>query len=105
MYVLAMTLVYITCKDGKEAEKVSIHLLNKRLIACANIFPVRSLFWWNGRIEKTAENAVVAKTIGKNLKKLESEVRKIHSYDVPCIIKINATASKEFEEWLGKEIK
>jgi len=50
-----MTLVYITCRDEKEAVKISRHLLNKRLIACSNIHPIRSLYWWKGKIQDGKE--------------------------------------------------
>ena len=100
-----MTLVYITCKDRKEAEMISNHLLRKRLIACANIFPIKSTYWWKGKITKSNEHVMIAKTSNKNFKKLVIEVKKIHSYEIPCILKINATANKEYEEWLNKEIR
>ena len=48
---------------------------------------------------------MIAKTSDKNFKKLENEVKKIHSYQIPCILKINATANKEYQAWLNKEIK
>ena len=100
-----MTLVYITCRDSKEAEKISLHLLKKRLIACANIFPIKSVYWWKGKIVNDKENVIIAKTNNKNFKKLESEVKKIHSYEIQCILRINATANKEYLEWLNKEIR
>ena len=100
-----MTLVYITCKDEKEAEKISMHLLKKRLIACANVFPIKSMYWWKGKIAKSNEHAIIAKTSDKNFKKLELEVKRLHSYEIPCILKINAAANKEYQAWLNKEIK
>ena len=100
-----MTLVYIICKDKKEAQKISMHLLKKRLIACANIFPIRSMYWWNNRIVNENENAIMAKTSSKNFKKIASEAKKIHSYEIPCILRINATANKEYENWVNREIK
>ena len=99
-----MALVYITCKDKKESEKIAMILLKKRLIACANIFPIKSLFWWKGKIVNGKENVIIAKTNNKNFKNLEMEVKKIHSYQIPCILKVNATANKEYEEWMNKEI-
>ena len=78
-----MTLVYITCKGKKEAEKISMHLLKKRLIACANIFPIKSMYWWEEKIVNDKENVIIAKTSNRNFKKLESEVKKIHSYEIP----------------------
>ena len=100
-----MTLVYVTCKDRKEAEKISMHLLKKRIIACANIFPIKSTYWWNGKITKSNEHVMIAKTSNKNFRKLEFEVKKIHSYGIPCILRINASANKEYEEWMNKEIR
>jgi periplasmic divalent cation tolerance protein len=98
-----MTWIYVTCKDEKEAEKISMLLLKKRLVACANIFPIKSMYWWNGKLEKSKETAIIAKTTGKNLNKAEKEIKKAHSYEVPCILKINAGASKEYMAWLKKE--
>ena len=100
-----MALAYITCKDKKEAERISLHLLRKRLIACANIFPIKSIYWWKGKIVKDKENVIIAKTSNKNFKKLESEVKKIHSYEIPCILRITATANKEYQEWMNKEMR
>ena len=100
-----MTLVYITCKDEKEAEKIALNLLKKRLIACANIFPIKSMYWWNNKIAKHNENVIIAKTSSKNFRKVENEVKRSHSYEIPCILKINATANKEYQAWLNKEIK
>lgn len=100
-----MTLVYITCKDKKEAEKISLHLLRKRLIACANIFPIKSMYWWNNKIVNDNENVIIAKTNNKNFKKAVAEVKKLHSYEIPCILRINATANKEYEDWANREMK
>lgn len=100
-----MALVYITCKDKKEAEKISLHLLKKRIIACANIFPIKSMYWWKNKIADYNEYAIIAKTNNKIIKKLENEVKKIHSYQIPCILRINATANKEYEKWSSKELR
>ena len=99
-----MVLVYITCKDEKEANRISMNLLRKKLIACANIFPIKSLYWRQGKIVYGTESVIIAKTISKKYKKVEQEVRKLHSYEIPCILRINAVANKEYEQWLNEEI-
>ena len=100
-----MILVYITCKDAREAEKIAMHLLRKRLIACANIFPVRSMYWWNFRIAKENEVVLLAKSNEKKFNRVVSESKKIHTYKIPCIMKINAKANKEYEKWANSELK
>jgi len=100
-----MALLYTTCRDRKEAEKISAHLLKKRLIACSNIFPVRSMYRWNFKIVNENEAAVLLKTSEKNFSKAAEEIKKVHSYKMPLILKINAKANKEYEEWASKEMK
>ena len=100
-----MALLYITCKDKKEAENISSRLLRKRLIACANIFPIRSMYWWKNKIVNDNENAIIAKTSDKNFKKAAAEVKKLHSYEIPCILRINAAANKEYKEWAKKKMR
>ena len=100
-----MILIYITCKDEQEAVKISKHLLNKKLIACSNIHPVRSMYWWNKKIADEREFVKIAKTKEKNYKTIKEEVKKIHSYKIPCIIKINAEANETYDKWVNEEVK
>ena len=99
-----MTLVYITCKDEKEARKVSMRLLKKRLVACANVFPIKSMYLWQNKIVNDNENAILAKTNNKNFDKIVKEVEKIHSYKIPCIVQLDAKSSKKYENWANSEI-
>jgi|TARA_Y100000310_G_scaffold284075_1_gene306542 periplasmic divalent cation tolerance protein len=100
-----MILIYITCKDEQEAVKISKHLLNKKLIACSNIHPVRSMYWWNKKIADEKETVIIAKTLEKNYRKIKQEVQKLHSYDIPCILKINAEANETYDKWVNEEVK
>lgn len=97
-------LIYITNPDRKTAKKIALRLLKKRLIACANIFPVESVYWWEGKIENAKEVVLILKT-KENFNKIKNEVKKIHPYSIPCIIKFDAEANKEYEEWLKRETK
>ena len=97
--------MYITCKDRKEARQISMHLLKKRAIACSNIFPVESMYRWNYKIVDEPEYIIMAKTNNKNFKKAVDEVKKVHSYKIPCILRIEAKANKEYESWVNKEVK
>ena len=99
-----MVLVYITCKDKEEARRISKHLLEKRLIACSNMFPISSMYWWKGKIEEGNEVVILAKTTDKGYDKVRKEVKKMHSYDVPAILKIYAEADEDYEKWVGEEL-
>jgi periplasmic divalent cation tolerance protein len=99
-----MIFVYITNPDKKTALKISKHLLENRLCACVNIFKIQSLYWWQGKIENSNEYVVIVKTKDKNYSKIEKEIRKIHPYKIPCILKIKINkANKDYLGWLIKE--
>ncbi len=99
-----MMLVYITCRDAGEAKHISGHLLKRRLAACTNSFPIRSSFWWKGKLEHSKEVVVLAKGIERDYDEVVKEVRKIHPYKVPCIMKIPVTFNKEYKGWLLLEL-
>lgn len=99
-------MVFITTPNRKEAGKISKILLDKRIIACANIIRgVDSHFWWQGKKEKIKETLLIAKTTKSSLKKLIKKVRSIHPYEVPEIIAIPIVAGyKPYFDWIKKVI-
>jgi len=95
-----MITVYITCKDEKEAKKISKSLLKKKLIACANFFPIQSMYWWQGKVEESKEFVIFAKSQDSKYDSIVNEVKKLSSYEVPCIEMIKSTANKEYLRWM-----
>jgi periplasmic divalent cation tolerance protein len=95
-------LVYTTFEEKEEALKLVRILLEKHLIACAQIdSPVDSLYWWDGVIEQTKEYRIVMKSSQSLWEKLEQEICRYHSYDVPEILAVPVTSiSKDYEKWM-----
>jgi periplasmic divalent cation tolerance protein len=96
--------IYVTNPDKKTARKVALYLLKKRLVACVNFFPIESAYWWKSKIERTKEYVLIMKTLEKNFEKVKKEIKKIHPYTTPCIIKINVEANEEYDKWLKEEV-
>jgi len=101
------SMIYITTKNVKEARKISNMLLRKKLVACANIIPrVESGFWWNGKIERCSESAIICKTKGRHVKNVIDVVKKEHGYDVPDIVEIPIkSGNKDFLKWIDDVVK
>ena len=101
--ILGTTMIEIrtTCKDEKEAEKISEILLKKRLIACANYFPVKSKYYWKGKIVKESETFLIIKTKNQNKDKIIKEIKKNHSYELPVItVHDKVKTTKDVDEWV-----
>lgn len=97
--------IYITNPTRAEARRVAHHLFKTKLIACANIYgPTESIYPWKGKMADEKEWVLIAKTLGKNFEKVRREVEKIHSYSVPCIVKIAVSSNARYFKWLKKEM-
>lgn len=97
--------IYITNPSEEKAKEIAKHLIEKKLIACGNIFPISSLYMWKGKLEDEKEFVLIAKTLDKNFEKVKQEVEKIHPYDVPCIIRIPVSSNEKYFKWLDGEVK
>ena len=102
-----MTVIcYVTCANEKEAHSIAKSLLEKRLIACANIVPkMHSFYWWKGKLlEEQPESLLLLKTTKQKKARVVQEIKKMHSYSVPCIEFIHAKANPEYEKWVIGEL-
>ena len=100
---MSFILIYITHENLTEAKKIANHLLEKKLVACANFFPIESMYWWKGKIQNTNEVVSIIKTKTENWEKVKTAVKELHPYECPCIMKINAQANQDYEDWINKE--
>lgn len=99
-------IVYTTAKDKEEADKISKHLLEKKLIACSNIFPINSFYYWDNQLFEDNEYVLLLKAFKENYKEIEKEIKSIHSYKVPAIYFWGLEGiNKDYLDWMKKEIK
>lgn len=101
---MSFALLYITHPSEVEAKRVSQYLMDQQLIACANIFPITSAYWWQGAIQNEQECVSIVKTILENYEVVKVEIKKVHSYEVPCILKIEVEANEEYEQWIRDSV-
>ena len=94
--------VLVTTASETEAENLAIALLNERLAACVSIYPMRSIYRWQGQIENEREWQLVIKTDLKLFEQLSAKIQELHSYAVPEIIVLPIVAgSQTYLDWLA----
>ncbi len=100
-----MKLIYLPCRNGAEAKKIATTLLNKKLIACANYFPIKSVYRWKGKLQNGTEALLLLKTT-KPFHRIKDEVERLHSDDVPCIAEIQTrNLNTTYHQWVLGELK
>jgi periplasmic divalent cation tolerance protein len=63
--------------------------LARRLIACANLLPVDSRYWWKGRVESASESLVLFKTVPRRVEALLRFLKESHPYEVPEVAELD----------------
>lgn len=94
-----------TTDSLEEADKICAAVVEARLAACAQVAgPIRSTYWWQGKIERAEEYFLMMKTTRDRFGDLARVIRENHSYDVPDIVAvpiIDGTA--DYLGWISAE--
>ena len=93
--------VYVTAPED-EAVNLAKTLVEERLVACVNIVPgLRSIYWWQGKVEDGPEVLCIMKTRGNLFESLRDRVRELHSYEVEEIIALPILAGNlPYLDWI-----
>ena len=99
-------LVYCTCPTEDVAEHLATALVETKLAACVNMAgPVRSVYRWQGQIERETEILLMIKTTTAAWPALQKNIIELHPYDVPEIIAVPIVmGNKDYLMWVGESI-
>jgi len=97
--------VYTTYPSIVEAEHVGRTLVERRLCACANIYPgMISYYWWQGAIDRGEEVTMIVKTRAGLAEKVRAAVKEMHSYATPAILVIPLeSVDPDYHAWIEAE--
>jgi periplasmic divalent cation tolerance protein len=99
-------IVFCTCGDNAEANRLAQSLVEERLAACVSILPgLTSIYRWQDKVESASEHLLLVKTTRDRLSSLERRIRELHSYELPEVIAVPVTAgSEKYRAWLREQV-
>ena len=80
-----------TVPHAKSAEIARL-LIDRQLVACVNMVPVRSWYSWKGEFCDDEEHLLIIKTRRELADTVICGIRALHPYEVPEIITLPVTA-------------
>lgn len=98
-------LVVTTTHDAEEkARELAAAVVRERLAACAQVYPISSVYWWDGAVRTTPEWRIDFKTRADLSDRLAAFIGENHSYDTPEIIGVPVvTGSTTYLDWINTE--
>ena len=98
--------VLVTVASIEAGKAIAQSLLEAKLAACVNLFPISSMYLWQGEINHDQEYQLLIKTDLGKLNQLTKQIKNLHSYEVPEIIALPIIAgSDSYLKWLRECLK
>jgi periplasmic divalent cation tolerance protein len=96
--------VTTTHESEAAARELAASVVRARLAACAQVYPIQSIYWWDGAVQDSPEYRVDFKTRADLSPQLTAFISTHHTYDTPEIIATPvATGSPAYLTWLTDE--
>ena len=94
------------CASAEEAATIARALVERRVAACVNIIPgIKSVYRWKGAVEEEPEWLLLIKTTRDLFDRLRTEIRGLHSYEVPELIALPiADGLPEYLKWIDDSV-
>ena len=93
-------LVFVTIPPDVSL-KIAERIVEEKLAACVNIYPVNSIYFWKGKIEKDSEHLLLIKTRKDLFDSLKERIVELHTYEVPEIVGIPVEEGYEpYLKWI-----
>jgi periplasmic divalent cation tolerance protein len=87
-----------------DADRIAGALVEERFAACVNLMPVRSVYRWQGAIQRDDELLAIIKTTAERAPALTARLRELHPYDVPEILVVPvADGLPAYLDWVAGE--
>jgi periplasmic divalent cation tolerance protein len=99
--VSGVSILVTTIDSAEKARELARAALDEKLAGCVQISSISSHYLWKGDFCEEAEFLLQMKHRGEDYPALAALVRRLHSYETPEILRIDAAeADPAYADWL-----
>jgi len=96
-----MVFVYTTCASTEEAKKLGSLIIERKIGACVDFWPVESVYMWEGKMEDRSQAMLMITTLESKLPDVENLISQNHSYSVPLVAGVDIRRlNHSYKEWM-----
>ncbi|MFO0976216.1 MAG: divalent-cation tolerance protein CutA [Planctomycetaceae bacterium] len=102
MELLEILAVYTTVATEDDAHRIAHEAVQRKLAACVQMEPIRSVYEWQGKIHSDPEYRLLFKTTRAAFEPLRDLICSLHSYQLPAIFAVPVVAGlPDYLHWVA----
>lgn len=100
-----MVFIYTTCKNMDEAKRLGSLIIEKKIGACVDFWPISSCFNWKGSFKCIDQVMLLVTTFETKLEEINEVISENHIYSVPLIAGVDVRrVNRPYKEWMMETI-
>ena len=98
--------IFVTVPNRDLGIELARYLVGSKLVACVNVIDgLRSVYYWEGRVEEDNEALLIIKTRRDKLDDVIKIIREKHPYKVPEVIALPIIGGlREYLGWIDEAV-
>jgi periplasmic divalent cation tolerance protein len=92
--------IALTNVPPDQAGSIARALVDERLVACVNAYPVQSTYLWKGELEVQAETTLMMKVGADRVEALRKRLRELHPYELPEFVVLDVDIERSLGEYV-----
>lgn len=101
-----MMKIALTNLPPKDAEQIARLLVEEHLVACVNLYPIQSFYFWNEEVCADSETTLMMKVATEGVERLKQRLCALHPYELPEFVVLdvdNKASLREYIEFVRSE--
>ena len=99
-----LQIIETTVATEEKAQSIAKTLLDKRIIACANISQIQSIYNWGNKEQQETEFKISIKTTTEMKESCLKTLKELHPYRIPMILSKEIECNEEYINWVKSKI-
>jgi len=89
----------------EEAQSLGTLIINKKIAACVDFWPISSCFNWKGSFQCVSQAMLLITTFEAKLKEVNEIISDNHTYSIPLIAGVDVRRiNHSYKEWMTESI-
>lgn len=98
--------IALTNLPPEHGEQIARLLVEEHVVACVNLYPIQSLYFWKGEVCSDTEVTLMMKVSTEGVERLKHRLCELHPYELPefVVLEVDPKASLyEYVEFVRSE--